>query len=100
MKTHHQYPTPLARRAQTAIAPASAEHSPEGPDTITHYLHRHWPQLKIILKEQYLVLTDDDLTLPHEGAEEFFLTHLERKTGRHRTEFEHLILIHGGSPFD
>ena len=54
-------------------------------------LHRHWPFLKTVLKEQYVVLTDEDLDF-REGQEDEFLTRLERKTCRPRREFEEIIL--------
>jgi hypothetical protein len=58
-------------------------------------LHRHWPLLKSVLKEQYVVLTDEDL-LYCEGQEDDFFLHLERKTGRPRREFEQIIVAEEG----
>jgi len=64
---------------------------PGNKETLADILQLHWPFLKDVLKEQYLVLTDDDLLLYSAGREDEFFEHLERKTCRPREEFEKLI---------
>lgn len=80
-------------------APSTAATRPDdldcGMELLATALHRHWPFLKAMLKEHYLVLTDDDLSYS-EGREEEFLDHLERKTCRARREFAELILAESG----
>ena len=67
----------------------------QSQELLTGLLHHHWPLLKTVLKEHYLVLTDDDLMFS-EGHEDELLDRLERKTCRPRREFEELILAEGG----
>jgi transposase-like protein len=54
-------------------------------------LRLHWPFLKTELKEQYIILTDEDLNYV-EGQEDEFLDHLEKKACLPRLEFETFIV--------
>ncbi len=54
-------------------------------------LRAHWPGIRDTLKEQYLLLTDEDLHYSADHEDEF-LAHLEQKVGRPREEFVELIL--------
>ncbi len=81
---------PMARRSwprqhrQPDKVPASAK------ELLSETLQRHWPFFKNVFKEQYMVLTDDDLTYSA-GHEDELLEHLEQKTCHPRAEFEKLI---------
>ena len=92
MKKRSSLPLPVLSSGPVALSHPSEFQS---QDLLNGLLHHHWPLLKAVLKEQYLVLTDDDL-LYCEGREDEFLDHLERKTCRPRREFEELILTQGG----
>ena len=80
-----------AARVHHSRRPVPVAHAPPPvKDQLSETLQRHWPFFKTVFKEQYMVLTDDDLTYTA-GHEEEFLEHLERKTCRPRDEFEKLI---------
>jgi hypothetical protein len=73
--------------------PANALATPKwegGEEWLAAALQRHWPYFKTLFKEQYLVLTDEDLVC-ESGHENEFLEHLERATCRPRQEFVELI---------
>jgi len=89
MKTTNPGRPASGRRHEQHASPATAVDFA----VIVEACQHHWPTLKSVLKEQYLVLTDDDLAYI-EGREHELLERLERKTGRPRDEFENLIFLH------
>jgi hypothetical protein len=87
MNTHtHILPPPGALARSDGELPADS-----GPP-IAEILKQHWPLIKATFKEQYVVLTDDDLDYD-EGREDELLERLEQKIGRPRDEFIELIML-------
>ncbi len=80
--------------ATTPSYPHAALPGAEGGDcahkSVAEIMQEHWPAIRDVFKEQYLVLTDDDLHYTA-GREKELFEHLERKTGRPREEFEKLV---------
>jgi len=88
--TSPPHPHPVARK-HLPHPPIIEMNSPSSSGKfLSETLQHHWPFFKAVFKEQYMVLTDDDLAYTA-GHEDEFLEHLERITCRPRDEFERLI---------
>ncbi len=84
--------TPIIDSPNSVMDASTGEIPPYSDAPLSEVLKHHWPLIKATIKENYVVLTDDDLDYC-EGAEEELLERLEHKIGRPREEFIELMLL-------